>query len=375
MNVVGDFLSSTGLAEAARRSVLAMLTAGIEVNVVDVDLDAPKSANRLDSQIAELPRSRNAAIDVHYENTNEFSRLPDHVVRPPGKRTYAIASWYWELPELPWDFMPGVERIDEVWVASEYVQNIFQRVTDKPVWVIPAVVEGQTRADHDRSYFGLPERSCLFFYNFDAASSYARKNPMGFIRAFERAFTGAERDGKVTLVLKAMRLDWFPELARVIAAAVARVNGVLIAEDLSQQEMTSLLHCVDVYVSLHRSEGFGLGMAEAMRLGKPVIATAYSSNVDFCGLANTRQVGYRLVPINDDDHRYHKAMTGLYRAGQLWADPDLGQAARWMRDLYERPRERARLGEAGARTVREAFNRETVGRAIRARLEQIAASL
>ncbi len=375
VNVIGDFLSSTGLAEAARRSVLALLSAGVGVNVVDVDLDAPKSANRQTPEIAALPRRRDAVIDIHFENTNEFSRLPDDVVRPPGHRSYAIASWYWELPELPWDFMPGLERVDEVWVASEYVGHVFARVTDKPVTVVGAVVEGSSRAEHDRAYFGLPERSCLFFYNFDAASSYARKNPMGFIRAFERAFTRQERGRSATLVLKSMRLDWFPELEQALRAAVARVDGILLTEDLSGEEMTSLLNCVDVYVSLHRSEGFGLGMAEAMRLGKPVICTAYSANVDFATLDNCRQVGFRLVPITDEDHRYHKAMTGLYRAGQLWADPDLGQAARWMRDLYEHPRERARLGAAASRTIRESFSRQAVGRRARGRLGEIVAQL
>lgn len=375
VNVIGDFLSSTGLAEAARRSILAMLSAGVGVNVVEVDLDAPKSSNRRIPEIAALPRSRDAVIDIHFENTNEFSRLPDDVVRPPGHRTYAIASWYWELPELPWDFLPGIERVDEIWVASEYVQQIFARVTDKPVTIVPAVVEGISSTDFDRGYFGIPERSCVFFFNFDAASSYARKNPFGVVRAFERAFTRDERGRAATLVIKSMRLEWFPELEASLRQAVARADGILISDDLTGDEMTSLLACIDVYVSLHRSEGFGLGMAEAMRLGKPVIATGYSANTDFTTLANTRQVGYRLIAITDDDHRFHKAMTGLYRAGQLWADPDLGQAARWMRDLYQRPRERARLGAAAAATIRSQFSRQAAGRVARERLERIVAGL
>ena len=118
---------------------------------------------------------------------------------------------------------------------------------------------------------------------------------MGLIKAFERAFAPDERGrGGATLVLKAMRLDWLPELEKSLHRAVAAVDGILITDDLTNAEMTSLLHAVDVYVSLHRSEGFGLGMAEAMRLGKPVIATAYSSNVDFCTAENSLQVGYRL---------------------------------------------------------------------------------
>jgi glycosyltransferase involved in cell wall biosynthesis len=371
VNIIGDFESSTGLAEAARRQVMALLHEGVGIQVVPVDLDAPKSHNRVKPEIARLPRGRDAAIDIHYENTNEFSRLDEDVVRPKGKKTYAIASWYWELPELPWDFMPSVDRVDEIWVATEYVQHIFQRVTDKPVTVIPAVVEGEVSTNFDRRHFGLPEDSTIYFYNFDASSSYARKNPMGLIKAFERAFASHERGTGATLVIKAMRLDWLPDLEKALRRAISSVNGILMTDDLSNAEMTSLLHAVDVYVSLHRSEGFGLGMAEAMRLGKPIIATAYSANVDFCTAENSLQVGYRLAAITDSDHKFHPAMTGLYRAGQLWADPDLDQAARWMRHLYERPMERRRLGEAARHTILSDFSRAAVGARMRARLAQI----
>lgn len=374
VNVVGDFASSTGLAEAARRQIVALLEQGVSVEVFPVDLDAPKSSNRVRPEIAALPVGRSAAIDIHYENTNEFSRLPDQVVRPPGRRTYAIASWYWELPELPWDFMPSVSRVDEVWVASDYVKHIFQRVTDKPVVVVPAVVEGTTSTAYDRRYFGLPERSVIYFYNFDASSSYARKNPMGLIRAFERAFDRHQRGTDAVLVLKTMRLDWFPDLERTLRRETAAVGGLLMTDDLSNAEMTSLLHVVDVYVSLHRSEGFGLGMAEAMRLGKPVIATAYSANVDFCTADNSLQVGYRLAAVDDDDHRFHPAMTGLYRAGQIWADPDLDQAAGWMRYLFDRPVQRRRLGERARADILRRFSRAEAGQRARARLEQIVAS-
>ena len=375
VNVVGDFRSSTGLAEAARRSVGALLDAGVGVEVVEVDLQAPRSSNRLRPEIEALPRGRSSVIDIHYENTNEFSRLDDAVVRPPGRQTYAIASWYWELPELPWDFLPSIDRVDEIWVATEYVQQIFARVTTKPVLVMPAVVEGVVKPQHGRAHFCLPERSCLFFYNFDASSSYARKNAFGLLDAFERAFPAQQRGRQATLVLKAIRLDWLPELEQVLRARVAALSGILITDDLSNEEMASLLDVVDVYVSLHRSEGFGLGMAEAMRLGKPVIATAYSANTDFCTAANSRQVGYRLVAITDEDHRYHPPMTGLYRAGQLWADPDLEQAAYWMRDLFERPAERARLGALAQQTILRQFNRHVVGRSMRARLEELEALL
>lgn len=372
VNVIGDFDSSTGLAEAARRQVEAMVHSRIGVQVVPVDLDAPKAQNRRSPLVHALPRGRSADIDIHYENTNVFSALPDNVVHPPGRpRSYTIASWYWELPELPWDFIPSVLKVDEIWVASEYVQHIFMRVANKPVTIIPAVITGEPSTEFDRRHFGLPERSTLYFFNFDASSSYARKNPAGLIKAFEAAFAPHERGTAATLVVKIMRLHWFPELERFLRREMRRINGILMVDDLTHTEMTSLINCIDVYVSLHRSEGFGMGMAEAMRMGKPLIATAFSSNVDFCAADNCLQVGYDLVQVTDDDHKYHQAMTGLYRAGQYWADPDLDQAARWMRHLFDRPKQRARLGEAARKTIRENYNMQVAGASMRARLMEI----
>ena len=372
VNVIGDFDSSTGLAEAARRQVEALVHARVGVQVVPVDLDAPKSKNRRSPLVHALPRGRGADIDIHYENTNVFSALPDNVVHPPGRpRSYTIASWYWELPELPWDFIPSVLKVDEIWVAAEYVQHIFLRVVNKPVTVIPAVITGDPSSDYDRKHFGLPERPVIYFFNFDASSSYARKNPAGLIKAFETAFAEHERGTTAVLVVKAMRLHWFPDLERFLRREMSRINGILMVDDLSHTEMASLINCIDVYVSLHRCEGFGMGMAEAMRMGKPLIATAFSANVDFCTAENSLQVGYDLVQVADDDHKYHPVMTGLYRAGQYWADPDLDQAARWMRHLFDHPGQRARLGAAARKTIVEQFNYQVAGEKMRQRLHEI----
>jgi len=238
VNIIGDFESSTGLAEAARRQVMALLAEGVQIQVVSVDLDAPKSHNRVQPAIAALPHGRDAVIDIHYENTNEFSRLPDEIVHPPGKRSYAIASWYWELPELPWDFMPSIDRVDEIWVATEYVQHIFRRITDKPVTIIPAVVEGEVSTAFDRRHFGLPDAPLLYFYNFDASSSYARKNPMGLIKAFSRAFTPEERGTRATLVVKAMRLDWLPELEKALHCGEAEMVSAALTDILNRGRLT-----------------------------------------------------------------------------------------------------------------------------------------
>jgi glycosyltransferase involved in cell wall biosynthesis len=150
-----------------------------------------------------------------------------------------------------------------------------------------------------------------------------------------------------------------------------RVNGILIDEELPRAGMNALLGSIDVYASLHRAEGFGLGIAEAMFLGKPVIATAYSGNTDFTTRANSCLVGHNLRPIDESDHRLTPHGREVYEPGLVWAEPSISQAARWMRYLYDHPEERTRIGRAGAVTVRNQFNRETVGNVIANRLAQI----
>jgi glycosyltransferase involved in cell wall biosynthesis len=129
--------------------------------------------------------------------------------------------------------------------------------------------------------------------------------------------------------------------------------------------------CADAYVSLHRSEGFGFGIAEAMALGKPVIATAYSGNLDFATLANSCQVSYRLREITSDDHVFNEGISSVYQSGAVWADPDIGQAARWMQLLSADPALRARIGEAGRATVRRRYSAQAAVEAVTHRLKEV----
>ena len=136
--------------------------------------------------------------------------------------------------------------------------------------------------------------------------------------------------------------------------------------------MSSLIACCDVYVSLHRSEGFGLGIAEAMLAGRPAVATAYSGNLDFMTYQNSCLVGYRLTDVTTAEIHFNPGMEIVYEPDQLWADADVAQAARWMRTLYENPGLRERLGAAGSATIRTRYNSAVAGAAAAARLKKIA---
>jgi glycosyltransferase involved in cell wall biosynthesis len=151
------------------------------------------------------------------------------------------------------------------------------------------------------------------------------------------------------------------------------VGGSLIDLELSPEGMASLITCSDVYISLHRSEGFGLGIAEAMLLGRPAIATAYSGNMDFMTQYNSCLVGYGIHPVDEFELSYNPGMELVYEPGQLWAEPNVDHATRWMRWLYENPEQRQQIGAAGSATIRAQYSPAAAAAAAAARLEQIAA--
>jgi glycosyltransferase involved in cell wall biosynthesis len=372
VNCIGDFAGGTGLVEATRRLVQTLASSGVDVEVTDFDLPLPKSPIRKMPAVDELPRGRSHDIELWCVNVNEFRHVDDATLRPCGEpHRYVIGVWAWEAPSLPGWARREVARVDEIWVPSRFVRRAFRSATNKPITVWRHVVDASLPGDEPRSDFGLPHDAVLFFFNFDASSSDARKNPWGVIHAFESAFTDDERRGPARLVLKTQNLDTHPPLRAALQASLDRVNGILIDEELPRDRMNALLGSIDVYASLHRAEGFGLGIAEAMLLGKPVIVTAYSGNMDYSTRTNSCLVGYTMRPIDESDHRLTPHAREVYEPGLIWAEPNVGQAARWMRYLYEHPEERLRIGRAGAQTVRNQFNPETVGNVVANRLAQI----
>ena len=252
-----------------------------------------------------------------------------------------------------------------------------RRHTDKPVHVIPPVVPlFRVDADQDtlRARLGLPPARTIFLASFDFNSTVSRKNPLGVLDAFARAFGRSGRDGPL-VVIKAINLGRNPAFAKVLEQRVEATGGALIDRQMSSEEFAALFHASDVYVSLHRSEGFGLGLAESMAIGKPVIGTAYSGNLDFMSTGNSCLVGYTIREIDESDQSLNPGMEATYVRGELWADPDLDQAAAWMDVLETDPGLRLRLGAAGAETIEAGFSEQAVSRVALRRLAEVYAEL
>ena len=363
VNAFGDWSSTTGLAHAGRRLASALVRRGVALSCTTVSAGAPTDERLISEDLAPLMGPPTWPIDLWTLNINEFAGLS------LGPRRHRIATWYWEFPTVPRALRNQFDRVDEIWVASSFVRRSFLRYTRRPIHIVPPVVprfESSADALHMRARLGIPTEAVVFLYTFDFNSSVARKNPLGVVEAFARAFPAG--GGQSVLVIKGMNLGQSPTFEADLRRAIQRVNGVLIPDFMTLQELSDLFHCCDVYVSIHRSEGFGLGMAEAMALGKPVIATSYSGNCDFMNAVNSCPLGYRLRAVTAHDHRYQKAVGEVYVEGAVWAEPDIGQAAQWMRLLAGSEAIRRRIGHEAARTMGDGYSEAAVGRIAEDRL-------
>jgi glycosyltransferase involved in cell wall biosynthesis len=262
------------------------------------------------------------------------------------------------LAEIPDAWAGSFALVDEVWVSSRFVLEAVSHKSPVPVVCMPHAIDFVVRPEARRAHFGLPEGRFLFLMMYDTHSYQARKNPQGAIEAFRRAFANP-RD--VGLVVKIKSPESHAAEARWLKSELADVPGIHVLDrTLTRQEVYDLESLCDCFVSLHRAEGFGLGLAESMFLGKPVLGTGYSGNLDFMTVDNSCLVGYDLVPLAED--------VGPYQKGQFWAEPDVRHAARLMVRLVEDEAWRREKAERGRTTIQTWFSPTAVGRRYRSRL-------
>lgn len=301
-----------------------------------------------------LSRDHRYRVNLFMLNADEMIPARNHLGQGLFDGGYNIGCWAWELSQLPDAWLPSLEVVDEIWAPSRFIQQAVAEKTRRPVIRMPLVVEPD-EVQMPRASFGLPERRFLFLFFFDFSSFIGRKNPWAVIDAFQRAFP-SESSEEVGLVIKLngghLRPDDYREF---LARDEIRRPGVWVIDQvLSDPEIRGLMTCCDAFVSLHRSEGFGRGPAEAMYYGKPVIVTGYSGNLDFCNDLNACVVDHTLVPVQDGEYPHG--------AGQIWADADVEQASWYMRRLVNEPAFARQIAARGAETIRTFNSRAAVGR-------------
>jgi glycosyltransferase involved in cell wall biosynthesis len=271
---------------------------------------------------------------------------------------YRAGVWWWEFEDGMEDYVAGFDHIDEVLVFSDFVEKAVFRILPKGKILTrlpyPFYPDWKTIVNRHRILwkYGIESDRLVFYFNFDFASSIRRKNPKGVLAAFEKAFQSTDR---VHLVVKSTNHERFPAEAKdfqsILSCHHLNPSITWIRQPLSHSEHYDLLGAIDCYVSLHRGEGLGLGMLESMYLGKPVIATQYGGNVEFTKPHNSMLVNYTLQPCDDD--------YVIYRHVTRWAEPDLNQAASFMRVLYEDPEKRKALGHQARLDIHAQFDPDT----------------
>jgi glycosyltransferase involved in cell wall biosynthesis len=362
LNVLGYMRAESGLGEAVRALVHACREGGIPVTVRDADVAIPprQADFSLDPLSADTMAARTTLL---YLNPDMLQQVWQRHGKAEFEHQYVIGFWFWELERLPAEWRYAFDLVDEIWVASEFVRAAVAAATTKPVIRIPYPIEAHPARLYRRAEFGLPEGRFLFLFSFDFSSYRQRKNPEATLAAFRRAFP-VDRDD-VGLVIKCSGAGRHPDQLAALRHEIGGDRRIqVIDQTLPIDAMHGLQSACDAYVSLHRAEGLGLGMAEAMALGKPAIATGYSGNLEFMNGGNSVLVDYRLIPVEPGQFAH-------WEAGWQWADADIGQAAAAMQRLVAEPGYRDRIGRQAAQEMAARFNRAAMAAAIRARLKQV----
>jgi SAM-dependent methyltransferase/glycosyltransferase involved in cell wall biosynthesis len=331
VNISGYLRAELGVGEVGRIMVRGAEAAGIP----HVTLTSTRTLSRQQFEGAENPGDERYPVNIVAVNADQLHMWATDVGPRELDDRYTIGVWAWELEDFPERFHRAFDMVDEVWGISDFCRDAIAPHTDKPVLTVPFNLPDISGVPPlDRSALGLPEGRSYQLFMFDYFSDVIRKNPEGLIEAFTEAF--APDEGPL-LVIKTINGDKRQgDRERVRYLASQRPDIVLIEEYLESGQRLALLAECEAYVSLHRSEGYGLTMAEAMAFGRPVIATGYSGNGDFMSTEDSVLVPYELVPTVESKTYPYKSR---------WADPELAVAAAAMRRAHLDPEWASALGE------------------------------
>ena len=315
IGIVGHWTHAFGVGSATRE--MSRRTEGELFNVTKYDyeyfMDLVKTTNSLDDShvLSKEVLLISALSCIHSLRLPQFEN-------PEMKPTY-VAYWWWETEEIPEYFLKKAEFFDEIWAPTTFIYKNLANVLGDKIVLAPFLApfndesEGLSRTD-----FQLPENTPVFLVKFDFFSSIDRKNPYAAIQAFRKAF---KSETEAYLLIKTINGEFASHLLDELFSSVQDRSDIRVwNKNLSNATNNDLMKCVSGYVSLHRSEGLGLNILEAMQVKVPVIVTAYGGNMDFCDDSNSFLIPYKLIPVEDSSY--------IYPPIGLWAEPEIDAAAK-----------------------------------------------
>ena len=322
INIIGSIKAETGLGESCRLLAKEVSNTSYPFMIYNYSQIGQMRENddRWDNKIE---KECKYGINIIHINPNEFVVAALQLPKDIWDYRYNIGFWLWEFEEIPDQWLDCSSILNEIWTPSDFITKSLSKKFNIPIKTVPYAIQVEVDNIYDRKFFNLPEDKFLFLMMYDKNSISDRKNPKSVIDAFKEAFPKEKTE--VGLVIKIGTSDK-NELNEVKAYIGDYSNVYFIDEMLSKVQVNSLINIADVAVSLHRAEGFGLVLAEAMYLGKPTIGTNWSSNIEFMNKNNSCLVDYKLVELPKDN--------GPFRKGWKWAEPDVKNAAFYMKKLY-----------------------------------------
>jgi len=358
INLIASIKEESGLGQSAR--LLANTLKNGEYAFYIKNLRATKQVPEYDSSYNErLKDSLIYNINLLHINPQDFVEAFLELKKESYDNRYNIAFWLWETEKFPKEWEGCFNLVDEIWTPSEFVSKSIRKNTNKPVVTMPYAVFAEKEDKYDRKYFHLPEDKFIFLTLYDSNSIAERKNPYGVLKAYKEAF---ELNEEVLLVIKINNATK-DEIKKIEEFMGENRNYCIITDRFTKIEVNSLIACSDVLVSLHRAEGYGLVMAEAMILGTPCIATNWSANTEFMTQEDACLVDYKLIEL--------KEAVGPYERGTRWAEPEIKDAINYMKKLYYDEDFYHKLVASGKVNSKEIFDMKIAADRINKRIREI----
>lgn len=361
INISGYINKQFGLGEGVRSNIRAIKSTDIPYVLNDFNIVLSKHVVDDAKNQLEISAENPYNINLVQINIDRLQQVIEQTDKSYFLDKYNIGFWAWELENFPEKSKIYFDLFDEIWVPSNFCTEAISKVSPVPVLKMMHSIEIE-KPTFSRKEFGLPEDHFVFLTMFDYYSFLNRKNPIATIDAYEKAF--GKNNEQVLLVIKTSISKEFPEDRKKLTDRISDNTSIIIIEEiLDRDRLYSLMNCCDAFISLHRSEGFGLTMAEAMYLGKPTIATGYSANIEFMTVNNSFLVQYTMISAGN---QYYFSTEKDY-----WADADVEDASRKMLFVVNHPEETAHIARRGQQDVQRYLSPKVIGEKMKERIKII----